>query len=274
MKNTSFIPFDNVFIEYIKNDKKNNMNSQHYHDSYEIYLQMSGRRYLFYDDICHNILPHDLVIFKPFDIHYTESRDIDFYERYVVNFKSEVLKCFLTDAELNILFEKLNSGVIHLDNNSYRQVYTCFTQTDEYSRRHGFLSEKLMYSAIFQLVTLVSELNKQDSTDDNSKIPYEIRCAIHYINTHYAENITLDAVSETVHMSKYHFCRMFHYATGATFTEYLSNVRLTKVHMFMTKTKLSLAEIAEKTGFSSAANLSRVFKNTYKLSPREFRKTI
>ena len=38
----------------------------------------------------------DLVILKPFDIHYMESRDIDFYERYVLNFSGDMLSGILT----------------------------------------------------------------------------------------------------------------------------------------------------------------------------------
>ena len=106
-----------------------------------------------------------------------------------------------------------------------------------------------------------------------ASIQPEIVSVIHYINTHYQENITLDAAAGLGHMSRYHFCRLFGSATGATFLEYLYNVRLSKVHQLLLDTRLPLSQIAEKCGFTSTAHLSRVFRDAYGVSPREFRKS-
>ena len=73
-------------------------------------------------------------------------------------------------------------------------------------------------------------------------------------------------------MSRYHFCRIFHSATGATFLEYLYNVRLAKAHQLLLGSDLSLNEISSRCGFSSTSHLARIFKNAYGIPPREFRK--
>ena len=73
-------------------------------------------------------------------------------------------------------------------------------------------------------------------------------------------------------MSRYHFCRIFHSATGATFLEYLYNVRLAKAHQLLLGSDLSLNEISSRCGFSSTSHLTRIFKNAYGIPPREFRK--
>jgi len=272
MRKTAFVPFEGVFIDYIKNNTRNDMKAQHYHDSYEIYLQLSGERYLFHDDICYNLKRGDLVIFKPFDIHYTESREIDYYERYVMNFRTDIFSKFLDNSELNILFDKIHSCVIHLNDEQTEELYAYFRKADAFSKRKGFLSEKLLASAIFQMVMLISDLVGTTRPAESQSIQPEILAAINYINKNYEKSITLDTISQTVHMSRYHFCRLFHRATGATFVEYLSNVRLTKVHKLLTETNLTLNEIAMRTGFSSGTHLARVFKNTYNMSSREFRK--
>ena len=106
----------------------------------------------------------------------------------------------------------------------------------------------------------------------SSDVRPEILQAIHYLNEHYRDPIDLDTIADTVHMSKYHFCRLFSKATGATFVEYLNNVRLTKVHQMLLETALSLSQIAEQTGFSSPGHLSRVFGSVYQMSPSKFRK--
>ena len=98
--------------------------------------------------------------------------------------------------------------------------------------------------------------------------------AIDYINNHYKEDINLDIITDVVHISKYHFSRLFHKATGATFLQYLYNVRLVNVHSLLAETNLNLNEIAIRTGFSSSAHLSRIFKQVYNVSPQKFRRML
>lgn len=272
MKRTAFSPHGDLYVQRIKSTKKNNMPVQHYHDAYEIYLQLSGKRYLFYDNICYTLQRGDMAILKPFDIHYAESREVDNYERYVINFQLEKLSVLLNKAEIHMLSEKISPGVIHLDEEQTQTMYDYFTKTDYFYGQHGFLSEKILYSAVLQLIMQAIKFTDAASLVNGEKVHPQIISAIQYINKHYRENINLEIVSEKLHMSKYYFCRIFHCATGATFGEYLNNVRLTKVHSFLIETDGTLDEIARETGFSSSINLSRAFKKVYNISPRDFRK--
>lgn len=66
--------------------------------------------------------------------------------------------------------------------------------------------------------------------------------------------LSLDHIAATVHMGKYHFCRLF--------------------HQLLLTTTLSLDQIAAQTGFSSSSHLSRAFKQIYKMTPQEFKKLL
>ena len=48
MKRTAFSSHNELYVQYLKSENKHNMSVQHYHDTYEIYLQLSGKRYLLY----------------------------------------------------------------------------------------------------------------------------------------------------------------------------------------------------------------------------------
>lgn len=136
------------------------------------------------------------------------------------------------------------------------------------------LSEKLALSSVFQLVSVIKDLSKNAEIITSQNTPPEIVMAIDYINNHYKEDINLDIITEVVHISKYHFSRLFHKATGATFLQYLYNVRLVNVHSLLAETNLNLNEIAIRTGFSSSAHLSRIFKQVYNVSPQKFRRML
>ena len=45
MKRTAFSSHKELYVQYLKSENKHNMSVQHYHDTYEIYLQLSGKRY-------------------------------------------------------------------------------------------------------------------------------------------------------------------------------------------------------------------------------------
>ncbi len=271
---STFFMIDGLFADHIKNSGKHDMKIQHYHDAYEIYYQTDGRRYLFLDDICYTLTKGDLVILKPFAIHHMESRDSDGYERELVNFHSEALSCILTDAEISMLFDGIDSCVIKLSEQSQITVIECMRRVRCIIERGGFLWEKAAYSVILQLMLEVKYSLDGAEHVTHKNTPPEIVEAIRFIGAHYREPIGLDEVTELVHMSKYHFCRVFHEATGATFLEYLYNVRLTYVHRYLTDTTLTVTQIAERTGFSSSSHLARVFSNAYKMTPSKFRKKV
>lgn len=273
MKRTAFSVHDPVYVQYLKNTEKHNMHVQHYHDIYEIYLLLNGRRYMFYDNICYTLERGDMVIFKPFDIHYSESRESDYYERYVLNFREECLLNILSAGEKSLLIEKINPCVVHLTDTQTKTLYDYFVKMDEFSKRKGAFSEKLMYTSLFQLLVYVTECIDNKQIIKGETVPPQIISAIKYINENYTQKLSLDEIAEAVYMSKYYFSRKFKEITGATVIEYLNNVRLTKAHNLLVETNYSTEEIAAATGFSSSVHLIRVFKETYGMSPKAFRKS-
>ena len=273
MKRTAFSPHDNLYINYLKNTKKHDMSVQHYHDMYEILVMLGGKRYLFCDNYCYTMERGTMAVFKPFEIHYAESRESDFYERYVINFRLEALSPLLSGNELHVLEEKLNSCVIGLTEEQTVLLCRLFKQADECSGRKGFLSEKLLLSAVLLLVMYAAGLSAEAETLSGGTADPQIVSVLKYINEHYRSVVTLDELSDKVGISKFYLCRRFHEVTGATVMEYLNNVRLTKVHNMLLNTKNSIDDIAFETGFSSAVNLSRAFKKLYGVSPSEFRRT-
>lgn len=272
MKRIAFLPHNNLYIQHMKTSQKYNMQVQHYHDAYEIYLQLDGKRYLFFDNICYTLERGAVVIVKPFDIHYAESRESDFYERYVINFHDGDLSVILDDSEIQYLLDKLDSCVLQLDEWQTKALTEDFRRIDEFSKENGVLSKKSLHSALIQLLDRVLSFTGAERAAGGKSVAPYIEKAIKYINMNYRDNLTLDGICEAVSTSKYHFCRSFKTATGATAMEYLNNVRLTKVHNLLLNTKMNIDEIADLTGFSSAVNLTRAFKKVYGSSPRDFRK--
>lgn len=273
MYRTAFLPYSELFYEYLATDVPNNMRVLQYHDCYEVYLLTSGERYYFINDICYNLKPGDLFIVRPFEMHYSQSLDLPYYARHLLNFSKKHLKSILTTTELDILMGKITSCIIHLNEEQLQEAEFYFKGIGS---ANGFLATKIQASFLLQLLVFISKcIDATDSYIDTSRLPDvkpEILQAIHYINSHYEENLTLDFISKHVHLSKYYFCRQFSKTVGAGFLEYLTNVRLSKAHQLLVNTKYPLSKIASLTGFSSPVQLSRSFQSVYNQTPTAFRK--
>lgn len=272
MRRTAFSPHERVYIDHVCNKGKYDMNVQHYHNTYEIYLQVMGKRYLFHDNICHMLERGSLVIFAPFDIHYAQSREANNYERYVLNFRESDLDDILTAEERFMLLDKLKAGVIKLSEEQTKETITFFESMIKYDIQKGFLSDKLLACEIVQFLAYMSGWIVSEYGDGGHSVPEYVMTALKFINAHYREPITLDDIVDAVHVSKFYFCRMFREVTGATVMDYLTNMRLTKVHNMLLNTNMKIDEIAEKNGFAAATALTRSFKKIYGMSPRDFRK--
>lgn len=84
--------------------------------------------------------------------------------------------------------------------------------------------------------------------------------ALHYIEEHYAEDISLDLVAEKIGISPFYLSRLFRTERGESFVEYLTATRMQVAVRLAKETRLSIREIAVRTGYGSPTYFCRVFK--------------
>lgn len=80
-----------------------------------------------------------------------------------------------------------------------------------------------------------------------------------------------ELITQQIPMDYEALSALFSAQEGITLEKYIINRRLDKVREFLVYSDLSLADIAYKTGFSSAPHLSNQFKRLTGLSPAYFR---
>jgi AraC-like DNA-binding protein/ligand-binding sensor protein len=100
-----------------------------------------------------------------------------------------------------------------------------------------------------------------------------VRRARAYILANQADPIDLAKVAQAMHVSTFYFCKMFKKATGLTFTEYLSRVRVEKAKNLLLNPHLRISEIAYDVGFQSLTHFNRVFRQVVGQSPSDYRES-
>jgi AraC-like DNA-binding protein len=131
------------------------------------------------------------------------------------------------------------------------------------------------YSAIVRLLTFfadqLSALSNQLVMEKRHAEPLLVLKARDYIEKHKTEPLTLAAVSKAAGASVFHFCKVFHKATGLTFTDYISRVRVEDARTRLLNPNVRISEVGYDVGFQSLTQFNRTFKRVFGESPSDFR---
>jgi AraC-like DNA-binding protein/ligand-binding sensor protein len=134
------------------------------------------------------------------------------------------------------------------------------------------------YSAIVRLLTFFAEqlsaLTNQIVLEKQNAEPLLVQKAREYINKHKMESLSLTAVAKVAGASVFHFCKVFHKATGLKFTDYVARIRLEDARTQLLNPNRRVSEVAYDVGFQSLTQFNRMFKRVFGQSPSEFRKRL
>ncbi len=108
-----------------------------------------------------------------------------------------------------------------------------------------------------------------------SKEKCEISSAVKYIEENYANDITLEILSEICGLSKYSFCRIFKEEYLTTPFDYVLQVRIKNAKQILAENpSVKIKELSKKCGFNDECYFCRVFKRFEHCSPKQFVKTL
>lgn len=127
--------------------------------------------------------------------------------------------------------------------------------------------EKLM-----EFVVLLQE--KINHQFDISKNTQKMRSAIEYIESHYADDLNMAVVSNHISMNYSLFSYSFKQYTGNNFVNYLKEIRMREAKKLLTESDLKIIEISQMVGYDNEKHFMKLFKNTYGVSPSEYRKNM
>ena len=95
-----------------------------------------------------------------------------------------------------------------------------------------------------------------------------------YIYTNYQDKISLETISEYLHLSPYYVSHLVKDISGLSFKNYLNYVRVEYSEKMLAEQVLTLTEICETCGFSSLTYFNKCFSTWHGKTPAQYRKDL
>ena len=101
---------------------------------------------------------------------------------------------------------------------------------------------------------------------------FYVREAIHYIEHHYSENVTVEGLARFCKLDRSYFGKVFKSVVGQSPQEFLIRYRMEKAVESLVLTDAAISDISVSVGYANSLHFSRAFKGVYGVPPREYRK--
>jgi two-component system response regulator YesN len=115
----------------------------------------------------------------------------------------------------------------------------------------------------------ISETLYHKKQHKNWKLIHEV---VAYIQTHIRETITLREAAEHFQFSPNYLGHLLKKETGKSFNEYVISLRMEKAAQLLRDTKLKIYEIADQVGYRYMPYFSKQFRETYGMTPVQFKR--
>ena len=240
----------------------------HTHTMYEVYFIESGSLSLECKNDLIELKKHDIIIIHPNTEHKIICCDDDL-KRLNFRFLFRDMPDLITEnsyllykpsAEIsNSIFQNISG--IHLYFNDAEHSLNSFRIKNCFSIIVSHVAEQLLPTEIFKTRSFVRKdatLMQYIAIDD-------------FFDNNYQRHVTINDLARELNYSATHTNRLLRAHLGTTFSQRLSQIRLSAAKKLLRDTRLTTSEIAFKCGFSSSRGFELFFKKYTELSPKQYR---
>ena len=198
-------------------------------------------------------------------------------------FPYKFISLFTKPNNSNKFEKEFNRMEIKKEAKNYIQ---CLSLMIMYLNEHFSKEENKMFTSIisddeWKKIQTLQDISKllieknillTQDTEQMSSYSYYTSILIHYIRKNYSnKNLTSYQMAEYLGLSISYMRTVFKEETGKPVNQYLSEVRLKNVCHLLINSNETIENIAQTSGYLDSKNLRRAFKQTYGITPSEYR---
>lgn len=260
----------------------------HFHEEYELVMIDKSEGTKFIGDKVSNFEEGDLMLIGPKIPHFFRN-NIEYYKKnknleassVFIHFTRDCLgKNFFELPEMKGVHKLLEDAQFALEINGKIKPYIIHKLHNMYSES----SAQRLVSLLDILVT-TSESNEFNTVlsskyyeTKNVNAPYDseetnrINAIFAYIMKNFTREIYVSEIAAALHMSNASFSRYFKHHTRKTFSDYVTELRISHACKLLMMEDQSISRISFESGFENLSNFYKHFRKITGVIPKEYRR--
>ncbi len=248
----------------------------HHHNFYEVYCFLDGEVEYWVEGSVYHLNQGDLMLINPMVLHRPVLKpDCKVYERIVLWIDATFLENLCSgEASLSRCFDTQRPEHTVLIRPDSLQRSAVISRLSELVRETYSTDYAAALCAHGIFIQFMVELNRMAVSSDGAapkgtEVSPLVSGVLEYIAAHYSEELTLEKLSRSFFVSKYHLSHEFSRTVGTSVYRYIMLKRLIIARQMLTQ-GISAGEASSLCGFNDYTNFFRAFKAEYGINPRAF----
>lgn len=242
----------------------------HYHGAMELLQILHGTPLLTVDTTQIRCQPGDLFFIPAFAVHSLEGEEECSIRG--ITFEPVLLDEALCGVDLKEQFgrSRVTDLLWRAHCTDHGEMKAAFDRLFEGYHTPSSTRRAAVLSALYGVLEVL--MRRYCAMERDERAFRRLQPAIRYMEEHFAEGITLEQISGVLNICPDHCIRLFREQVNKTPMRYLADLRLTEAMKRLVETDLSVGAIAAECGYSTAAHLTKTFKDRLGITPREYRR--
>ena len=131
----------------------------------------------------------------------------------------------------------------------------------------GFVLKSISTLLLHEIIRNIIDYNFYETTFTKNLM---INDVVKFINIHYEKDITIDELAKLSNLSKSYFTKLFTDEMKLSPIVYLKMIRLQNAKKMLLTNKCTITKVAQQSGFNSPSYFTKLFKEAFNETPKEF----
>lgn len=249
----------------------------HFHEDFEVVYVLEGSIKLKNGYYTYTLKQGDIFILNPKEIHSFYNigepnmvmmlqMDLAYFSKYYDNLKNSFFITDMKDADdesLEILRSNLSHIMLYILEKGYSYEHKVIETT------HNLMAN--LYSNFQYFAMEDGKFVNEAKNKGNKILAGRLNRITDYMYDNYTKRLTLGEIAELEHLSIYYLSHIIKEATGLSFQELLSFIRVEESEKLLLGTNKKIGAISEECGFSAVRYYIKYFIKWFGMHPSEYR---